>query len=72
MDGEHLEAEHMGVWDMVLKPIWTSYLFMLSRKSPGGKGNQQTETTAVIYVPEIILSEADSSNVELKGTSEVP
>lgn len=45
---------------------------MLSRKSTGGKGSPQFEITAVIYVPEIILSEVDSSNVraerDLRGS----
>lgn len=48
------------------------YLFVPSRKSTGGKGSQQIEITAVIYVPEIILSEVDSSNVraerDLRGS----
>lgn len=64
----------LGTWEfghIFLEPIWTRYLFLPSRKSTGGKGNQ-IEITAVIYIPKIILSGEDSSNVraewDLRGS----
>ena len=61
-----LSAGNMGVWNVVLEPILTSYLFLPSRKSTGGKGTPQIEITSVDYILEITLSVADSSDVRAK------